>query len=1317
MTCLHEILEAQVEERPTATALIHGEAQLTYRELEERANRLARHLRAHGAAPGRLVGLYLERSEKPIVAILAILKAGAAYVPLDPAFPEERIGHILADAEVKVLVTEASLAGKAAAYSEARRIVLDDPEEQREIDRQPATRLDPSESGVSPEDLSYIIYTSGTTGRPKGILTEHHNVVEFTRSFAGVCALEPTDRVYQGFSLGFDGSVEEMWLAFSAGATLVVGPPEVAGLGDETARFMVEHGVTVFSTVPTFLTMFREDVPSLRLVILSGESCPPELVKTWVRDGRRMLNVYGPTETTVNTTAWECVPDVPVTIGRPLPGYTTFILDEKRRPVPPGEAGELYIGGIGVARGYLNQPELTERHFITDPFDGNGTSSRLYRTGDLVSQADDGDLLFHGRIDGQVKVRGYRIELGEIECVLREHPAVEAAVVTVVERKGLRELAAYVVPATDVETGLPRGELLDLLRQRLPAYMIPVFLDELEVLPRLVSGKVDRKALPAPIGRLLAAEREIVPPETETERIIAEAWQEVFQLAAISIDENFFLDLGGDSLLAVEASILLRKTLREDMAVRELYRFPTVRRLAEYVACVAADESHRPEPADRPTAQEVFAAQPRWTRWLCVTLQALSLLVLYGLPMMVLVGMGELYFGVEEGTVALSTAVLVLVALLIGGYPLLLCLGLLIKWTVIGKYRAGSYPLWGLYYFRWWLATRVQRMSAAGLLAGTPLLNIYYRLMGARVGRGCVIYTAHCSCFDLVTIGDGTSIGNESQLLGYRVADGMLTIGSIDLGADCYVGIQSALGIDTAMGDRARLDDLSLLADGDALEPDEHRHGSPSQRGAVPVPEIPEGAVRRHRSFLIGALSILGVYAVQLFMLAAPLPSLALLYFAYTVGSYWLWGLVLFAAIPLFELCFWGLHILVKALVLHRARPGVYPIDSAYFLRKWFVDSLLSLSRLVTLPIYTTLYLPPLLRRLGAKIGARAELSVIVGLSPDLVVMEEESFFADGSIIGGVRCHLGHFELARNRIGRRSFIGNSAILPVGSEVGRGSLLGVLSSPPRDGGSVPDGTEWLGSPPFALPHRKKVEGFTESETYQPPTRLFVARLFVDALRIATPSVIEIIGVIALAIFIVWTHGNLTLPVTLALAPLASLVIVWLEVLCVVLVKRGLFETYEPVIKPLWSPYVWFNEVVNGVHESVAAPALTPMLGTPFFAPYLRLMGCKVGKHVYLETTLFGEFDLVEICDHAQLNHDVVVQNHLFEDRIFKSSHLVIGDNCHAGNMSVILYDSRMGAGSSIGSLSLLMKGESLPPETHWEGIPVRKKPCSHRSSRA
>jgi non-ribosomal peptide synthetase-like protein len=342
---------------------------------------------------------------------------------------------------------------------------------------------------------------------------------------------------------------------------------------------------------------------------------------------------------------------------------------------------------------------------------------------------------------------------------------------------------------------------------------------------------------------------------------------------------------------------------------------------------------------------------------------------------------------------------------------------------------------------------------------------------------------------------------------------------------------------------------------------------------------------------------------------------------------------------------------------------------------------------------------------LGVKIGKRAELSVLGYVSPDLVSLGEESFFADGSIVGGVRLYNGLFEMSENKVGSRSFIGNSALVPVGCSVGDNCLIGVLSVPPAEKTETPSNSEWLGSPSFKLPYRKKVEGFKECEIFKPNIGTYCSRLVIDGMRILIPSTIEILNLIGMLYLTYYVLKHFSPMVSLLFIPVIAVGLMVGVCFSVIMVKNALMGEYKPVIKPLWSPYVWINEAVNGTYESIIAPLLMPLLGTPFISIFLRLLGVKIGKHAFVETLLLGEFDLVEIGDYAALNFDVIVQNHLFEDRIFKSSSLKIGNDCSVGNMAVILYDSEMGDASSIGPLSLLMKSEKIQPLSSWEGIPI------------
>ncbi len=1305
---LHQFFEQQADIRPESLALIGMKHSFTYNEVEYYTNQIAHYLRNRNVKSGDMVGLFFNHSELPILAMLGILKAGAGYVPIDPAYPYDRVQHIIGDASIRVIVSESDLKNQYPPGFSGTLVSLD--EEAETIRRQSTTRIDPDEIGLTDSLLSYIIYTSGSTGKPKGVMTEHRNIVSFVNSFKIVCAMTPQDRVFQSFSFGFDGSVEEIWMAYSNGAVLVTGNNDMSKFATEAVSYLTSQKVTYFSTVPTFLSMIKEDLPTVKILVVSGEACPQELVDKWATGNRRMLNVYGPTECTVNTTAAECRSGKKVTIGKPLKGYDTFILDDKFQPVKRGEQGELYIGGPGLARGYMNLKEMTEKTFLPRPDHIQTSSSRIYKTGDLVSLNEDGELDFYGRIDSQVKIRGYRIELSEIEAVLREHPLIFSAAVKPFQNNSNTELAAFVV-LKHKNAEINRDEIIDILRKKLPVYMVPTYLDIIDDLPTLTSGKTDRKRLPDPKTPLLKTNRTILEPQTQTEKDLLSIWKSIFKLPEISVEEDFFTDLGGYSLIAAQVVSILRQQHNNGVAIRDIYQNSSIRKLAAFLDAknntAPAPDAEKTKDSRVLTSSEVFKKQSILTRYICIGLQTISICLFSGFTVALVLLSIQFYYLIQKGLLSPLWITGIGLVIFFGALPSSLLLSISIKWLVIGKFKPGKYPLYSMYYFRWWLVTRILRMNGAAFIAGTPLINIYYRLMGAKIGKNCLINTSTVSIFDQLKIGNNTSIGFESQIPGYKVENGMLNIGSIDIGSNCFVGIQSAIGLDSTMEDNSFLDDQSLLSDGETIPCGEGRRGSPSRKATVSVPDLSEKNAK-YNSFILGILSVFSLYFIESILFISALPSAWIFYLAFQKDD-WLWWIsMLLIAIPLFEVTFWVMMLLTKHLILGHFKPGIYRVCSITYIRKWVLDSLINLSRLITLPLYTTLYIIPLLRLLGVKIGARAELSVLSYFSPDLTELGPESFFADGSIVGGVKYYKGFCEFTESKVGRRSFIGNSAILPVGKSVGDNCLIGVLSSPPENKTVTPDGTEWLGSPSFQLPHRKKVEGFSDEVIYKPSKKLFAARLFIDGLRIAIPSLIEIAFILSLVIFTNIAYKNFSGFWLICSLPIIGVGILIGTILSTIIVKNFLIGVYKPVIKPLWSPYVWLNEVVNGVYESVAAPLLSLLLGTPFFAFFLRLFGIRVGKHVFIETTLFGEFDLVEIGDYATLNVDVIVQNHLFEDRIFKSSYLKIGKDCTIGNMAVILYDTEMQEGSQINSLSLLMKGEKIPPFSQWEGIPIREK---------
>jgi non-ribosomal peptide synthetase-like protein len=1291
--CLHELFEATASKYGKATAIECSDLALTYEEVDDRANRLARHLRSAGAARGSLIGLCLNRSEKPIIAILACLKAGAAYVPIDPTHPDERIRYIIEEASLSLIICEQGLDDRLVPIFDGTLVSLDS--SAVEIATSSSKRLTRAETGVAPEDLCYVIYTSGTTGRPKGVMTEHRNAYHFVLAFNAVCTTTSSDRIYQGFSLGFDGSVEEIWMAFSNGATLVVGTRDTPRFGNDLAHHLSQTHITYFSTVPTMLSTMTDDIATLRQLVVSGEACPPELVARWARPGRLLLNVYGPTEATVNTTAKICEPGKPITIGRPISGYSTLILDSEMKPLPHGAKGELYVGGQGVSRGYLNREDLTSQHFVYSPHDG----SRLYRTGDLAAINESGELEFFGRVDDQVKIRGYRVELSEITSVLLEQDNVASAVVTVRMRAGVPALAAYLV-AQDGGRPIDRGALLSGLKAKLPAYMMPAFLDILDELPMLSTGKVDRKRLPAPVLPLVEEVTAEALPPSPLEAKIADTWAAIFNVEKVGVGQDFFLDLGGHSLLAAQMVTLLRSRADLHIAVRDVYAFPTVRKLAAHVVTMAV-------PATKtPVKSETKAPPLRRKVGLGVaTLQGLLLVASWyalSTPIFFVLPIADDFLRGRIGPVYMFIVLFLFYLALV---PVMVLTGIGAKWLIIGRYKAGIYPLWGSYYIRCWLASGLQGLFSPAAFVGTPLLPVYYRLMGAKVGRNCALDSALVAAWDLLSIGNDTSIGADTQLQCSRVENGYLILGRVDIGSGCFVGSHSAFGLDVRMADDCRLDDQSLLPDGANLSAGQQRRGSPAEELEVRVAEgaIYRPSILRQTIFVVSSW-LIGIATSVPYLV----PALGLvLYWQYAFEHGWILRSIWISAalVPalIVVACLWV--ALLKKLLLWRATPGIYPLYSVRHMRHWLSYGLMRSARNQFLPIFTTIYLPPWMRLLGAKIGKHAEMSTVWSFMPELLDAGDSAFFADGCMLGGRRTFGGRFEIRINYIGNRSFIGNGAYMSTGASLGDGCLLGVLSAPPSSSHATPDGTDWLGSPAFQLPNRQKVGGFSEAATYRPTTSLYLQRAVVDTLRILIPSYtgfsIGLAGIAAL----LYGYEVYGLETTFAFLPLLGLLAAAIGIAIVVVLKWLVMGRFKPVIVPLWSPYVWFNEMVNGAYESIMAPVLTAFFGTPFVAPLLRLLGCKIGRHCYIGSALFSEFDLVRVGDHAALNSGVVIQNHLFEDRIMKSSYLTIEDGCSIGNMSAVLYDSRMEEGAVLGPLSLLMKGEVMPAGSCWHGIPT------------
>ena len=959
------------------------------------------------------------------------------------------------------------------------------------------------------DDLCYIIYTSGSTGRPKGVAIEHASICNFVRVAAEVYGMRPGDRVYQGMTIAFDFSVEEIWVPWMTGATLVPKPDGARVLGRELHAFLRDRQVTAMCCVPTLLATLDEDLPGLRFLLVSGEPCPQDLVTRWHRPGRRFLNVYGPTEATVTAT-WTVVhPGRPVTIGVPLPTYSVVVLDaDCDRALPPGEMGEIGIAGAGLASGYVGRPDLTERAFVPD-FLGipNNPRGRIYRTGDLGRLNAEGEVEHHGRIDTQVKIRGYRIELTEIESVLLRVPGIAQAVVSTCQpAPDVVELAAYYSPRRDTPAVDP-GRVYAELRQRLPAYMVPAYLEQLPAIPVLPSGKADRKSLPAPSGpRHLSTRGDHVAPAAGTERALAEVLATVLAVDRVSADGHFFNDLGASSLLMAMFSAAVRA--RGDLppvSMKDIYLHPTVRLLAAAIGEPGpAREQARPGPvggqapgswrAPGAPPEVAPAARGGLAYALCGTLQLLAFAA-YVAGFSLAVNAGAAWAVAGSGALGIYARLVVFGG---GGLLAMGILPVLAKWLLIGRWKPRRIRAWGLAYFRFWLVkTMIVANPLARLLLGTPLYAAYLRALGARVGRRVVIFTQHVPvCTDLLTIGAGSVIRKDTYLSGYRARAGAIETGAVTIGAGVFVGEHAVLDIGTALGDGAQLGHASALLTGQAVPAGECWHGSPAEPAGPgddyrTVGPARCGALRRAGYSLTRLLLVLGVAGpaaaavISLLVSRPPLLAGALsrvdtagwagpLSRADTAG----WALPV-AVLAVTAAAFLGAILAglviagtVPRLLSRALAPGkVYPLYGLHYALQRAV------SRLSNAGFFNALFgdssaIVRYLGLIGYRLAPVEQTGSNFGMEvkhemPTLAAVGTGTMVSDGLSIINADFSSSSFRVCPAVIGTRNFLGNGIAYPAGGRTGDDCLLATKVMIPVSG-PVRKGVGLLGSPSFEIP---------------------------------------------------------------------------------------------------------------------------------------------------------------------------------------------------------------------------------------------------------
>jgi non-ribosomal peptide synthetase-like protein len=1035
--------------------------------------------------------------------------------------------------------------------------------------------------------------------------------------------------------------------------------------GADLGPWLVEQEITVVSTVPTLAALWEpETLDDVRLLIFGGEACPPELAQRLVTEGREVWNTYGPTEATVVACASLMSGQEPIRIGLPLDGWELAVIDEAGEPVPMGGSGQLVIGGVGLAR-YLDPEKDAEKYA---PLQSLGWE-RAYRSGDLVKAEPEG-LVFLGRADEQIKLGGRRIELGEVDAALQGLPGVAGAAAAVrTARSGNQLLVGYVV----TQDGWDHALAVEKLRAELPAALVPL-LAPVEELPTRTSGKVDRDALPWPLTDLATDG----PTEQlyGTEAWLAEQWTEVLGIPVTGACDDFFA-IGGGSLSAAQLTTRLRARY-PSAAVLDLYQQPVLRKLARRLEKSVRDEEARRTIAPVPRRAQVIQLlllAPLFTllglRW-TVALAALgNLLPAYAwlptAPWWLLAVAAVALFS-PPGRLALAA----------GGARLLL------RGVKPGRYARG-----GGVHLRLWTAERLAEFSGATSLTGS-WLERYARALGAKVGPDVDLHSLP-PVTGMLKLGRGAAVESEVDLSGYWLDGDRLEIGTVKVGAHAVVGTRSVLFPGARVGKRAEVAPGSAVAG--QIPTGQRWAGAPAVKLGKAKRNWPGERPRRgtYWSVLYGLTGL----ALTALPVLAGLAALLVAGVFVTPGSV-LPGAVL-AVVPAtltYGLTYAVLLLIAVRLLSLGLREGTHPTHSRIGWQAWTVTQLMDRSRETLFPLYAGLVTPVWLRLLGMRIGRGAEVSTVLAL-PSLTTVGEGAFLADDTLTAPYELGGGWMRIGRAEIGRRAFLGNSGMTAPGRSVPDGGLVGVLSATPK---KAKKHTSYLGLPPVKLP-RAAADG-DQSRTYEPPARLLWARGLVELCRILPvfcSAGLAVLTIAALCALGAWAPllSGLVLLAAGGCAALVSIVAKW------VLVGR-----HRSGEHPLWSSFVWRNELADTFVEVLAVPWLAGAVpGTPVMTAWLRGLGARIGRGVWVESYWLPETDLVTLQDAATVNRGCVLQTHLFHDRILRTDTVVLREGATLGPGGIVLPGSTIGARTTLGPASLVMAAECVPDDTRWLGNPI------------
>ncbi|WP_103347457.1 Pls/PosA family non-ribosomal peptide synthetase [Amycolatopsis sp. CA-128772] len=1257
---LLDILAATAERYPNAAAIDDGTTTLTYRRLLEEIDAYGRRLTGYGVGLGDRVGIRISSGTAELyIAILATLSVGAAYVPVDADDPDERAELVFEEAQVAAVATDGTI----------------------NVHSTPAGR----EGRPGPAEDAWIIFTSGSTGKPKGVAVTHASAAAFVDAEAELFLTDepigPGDRVLAGLSVAFDASCEEMWLAWRHGACLVPAPRALVRTGVDLGPWLVAQRITVVSTVPTLAALWPADaLEDVRLLIFGGEACPPELAERVAVEGREVWNTYGPTEATVVASAAQLTGEGPVRIGLPLVGWQLAVVNDEGEPVAMGETGELVIGGVGLAR-YLDAAKDAEK-FAPLPSLG---WPRAYRSGDLV-RAEEAGLLFLGRLDEQVKLGGRRIELGEVDAALQALPGVQGAAAAIRRTKaGNQVLVGYVVPTGE---SFDHDQAATRLREHLPAALVPL-LAVVDDLPTRTSGKVDRNALPWPLSTVEASGL------TPTETWLAEGWAEILGVSVDSPKADFFTH-GGGSLTAAQVVARIR-TRHPQVSVADIYAHPRLGALAAMLDALSGQATERRDIA--PTKRRAGVIQTllmvplmglvglRWATLAAALSNVLSLLGFAWAPTLswAWIGLAWVVLFSPAGRIAIAA----------GGARVLL-----------SGVRPGTYPRGGSVHLRLWTAEKLAEFSGADSVAGASWMTTYAKALGARIGKDVDLHSPP-PVTGFLKLGRGAAIEPEVDLTGHWVDGDVVHIGKVRVGAEARVGARSTLFPGVRIGKGAEIAAGSTVRG--AVPAGQRWAGSPAARVAKDERDaLKWPSSRPPRSHFWAA--VYGVTSVALGFL----PGVAALAGAAVLGSAISGAPTLLDAftramifVPVATVAYFAAYMLlvlagVRSLSIGMVE-GYHPVHGRIAWQVWATERLMSMAREGLFPLYASLFTPVWLRLLGAKVGRNVEASTVLAL-PKMTKVDSGAFLADDTMVATYELNHGWLHVAPARIGKQAFLGNSGMTAPGRSVPKRGLVGVLSSTPL---KAKKGSSYLGMPP--LPVRRAIGDADTSRTYTPALHLKAARALVELCRIV-PVMCGVALTVVVAFGLLWTASAFGSGVAALLAGPALLAAGIVAALTATVMKWLLVGKFREVDHPLWSSFVWRNELADTFVEAFAVPWLIGSVGgTPLLTAWLRTMGVKIGRGVWLETYWLPEADLVSLGDGATINRGCVVQTHLFHDRIMTMSRVTLGEGATLGPHGIVLPGAGIGARTTVGPGSLVTRGDEVPADTRWLGNPISAWP--------